>query len=714
MPKPSPQSRTISPSCADALKQYRAKLANGERISIDRFVAEHPAIAEELRTVLKKLAASPVSRNAKQRPQPQDRETHSTGTLESQVGEPQPMRSADPQNEFSLPPEFGRYRVEKQLGRGAMGAVYLAHDTQLDRNVALKTPSLEAKNRRQRIERFQLEARAAARLNHEFICTVYDVGEIDGVSFIAMEFVNGKPLSDFVGQPWPERRAVLMVRRLALAMEHAHAADVVHRDLKPANIMIDRQKRPKIMDFGLARQVDADEDESRMTKEGAILGTPAYMSPEQVLGDLDTGPPADIYALGIILFELLTGELPFRGGTTVVLGQILGAETPRLSSVLPHIDPELDAICARAMAKKPEDRYQSMKEFALHLTEFAQGKTAGTSSSDSVPVLQLAQSADPAFASTQINDVSAPPEPATTEMGFATELPHIQTESPDDVATRSSLFTTPPASGHTPPARKSHSNAGLIAISLGFVSMIALLIGGAMFLSQEPVEEPDTVAVTKPTAKQPSSVESEAPEDENSEKESEPEPDSEDTESFAERSENTPDEESSAIKDMLSTNSETPPPQTTIASNSPPQKTNPSPKRGGFGGNAGGFGGGGIFGPRNRTPSRNDTDDEKPDPKPEPQPEPQKPRDALQEKQDAKASLRTAQERQNFDSFYNKFEEVYEDAPGGPYFGTYTLILPGAAPTQQDGIANAAKYMATRMPFRGSSRRYNMYYQYSE
>ncbi len=709
---PNSHSGTVSPQCAAALKEYRARLASGERVHIETFVAAHPAIASELRTVLKKLAESSGSRSRKPRPRAPERETHSTGTLESQIGDQQPMPPTGQKQELSLPPDFGRYRVEKQLGRGAMGAVYLAHDTQLARDVALKTPSLDAKSGRQRIERFQREARAAARLNHEFICTVYDVGEIDGVNFIAMEFVDGKPLSDFVGEAWPERRAIMMVRRLALAMDHAHTADVVHRDLKPANVMIDRQKRPKIMDFGLARQVDADEDESRMTKEGAILGTPAYMSPEQVLGDLETGPPADIYALGIILFELLTGNLPFRGGTTIVLGQILGAETPRLSHANPNIDPELDAICARAMAKKPEDRFGSMKEFAQHLTDFLQGKTGNTSSSDSVPVMPPPEPPDPALASTMVPELNAThsPQLVTTDFAPPPPPPPVETSSPTG---RSSLFTVDAAPTRPNQAKKPYSNAGLITISVGFLSLVGLLIGGAVFLAQTPADPGESVAKAE-TDDTPSKKKTT---DKNEEK-TKPKQNATQT-SAADSNENEETETSVAVNDAPDLTPVQQPTPTRFApgntGSSQPRPASQSSMRprtgnGGFGGG----GGGGFFGPRNRTPPADPQVDDTPDPDPDPKPTPKVAQDPAEEKLAARERLQSVQERRNFDDWYKRFEQVYKEAPGGPYGGTYTLGLPRLVTVQKEGLAAAAEFMAKQMPFKGSTGRYNVYYQFPD
>ena len=309
----------------------------------------------------------------------------------------------------TLPETFGRYKILRRLGAGAMGAVYLAHDTQLDRQVALKTPSFGSVATDELIQRFYREARSAANLRHPNICTVFDVGEIDGRHYITMAYIEGRPLSDYIGGSKPlEQKAVAgIVRKLALALADAHQAGVIHRDLKPDNIMVDQSRQPQVMDFGLARREN--ELQSRMTQTGAILGTPAYMSPEQVTGQIDEiGPQADIYSLGIILYELLTGNLPFDGSVAAVIGQILTQEPTAPSQLRENTDRSLEAICLRMIAKEKSDRYGTMKEVAADLAEYVKGSqpkaAVGALHGDAVDpfdVLPLAeQVADPLAAST--------------------------------------------------------------------------------------------------------------------------------------------------------------------------------------------------------------------------------------------------------------------------------------------------------------------------
>jgi formylglycine-generating enzyme required for sulfatase activity len=267
-----------------------------------------------------------------------------------------------------MPEYLGRYRIKRRLGGGGMGAVYLVENTELQRDEALKVPHFETGSDPSIRERFLRETRLAARLDHPNLCPIYDAGVIDGIYFLTMRYLEGKPLSAYTGRPLPPREAIKIVTKLAQVLEHAHARGVIHRDLKPSNIMICPGTGPTVFDFGLAKQTR--QAGRKLTQTGTTLGTPAYMPPEQVTGDLDRiGPASDAYSLGVILFELLTGCVPFRGSMVEVLSQVILDQAPPPSRLRPGLYPELDAVCAKALAKAPEQRYASMNDFSAALTD---------------------------------------------------------------------------------------------------------------------------------------------------------------------------------------------------------------------------------------------------------------------------------------------------------------------------------------------------------
>lgn len=298
---------------------------------------------------------------------------HSLGEAVSKSGVPAASKKKAAASESEFPDEFGRYAIKKQLGKGAMGAVFLARDTQLNRDVALKVPTFSDKSPANMIERFYREARSAATLTHPNICPVYDVGEHNGTHFISMGFIEGRPLSAYIesGKKQPERQAAAVVKKLALALQEAHDKGIIHRDLKPANIMIDHRSEPVVMDFGLAR-ITNDKEEARLTREGTVMGSPAYMSPEQVEGK-KIGPQCDVYSLGVVFYELLTGQTPYQGTVVSVIGQILAANPKTPIELRPDISPECSAVCLKAMASKQSDRFQSMAEYAKALDAFIKG-----------------------------------------------------------------------------------------------------------------------------------------------------------------------------------------------------------------------------------------------------------------------------------------------------------------------------------------------------
>ncbi len=244
------------------------------------------------------------------------------------------------QSPDDLPSPFGRYRIIERIGQGGMGVVYLAHDTELDRRVALKVPHAGHDRLAGVVARFQREARAAATFEHANFCRIYDVGHIGERHFIAMAYIEGRTLSSYIepGLPVDPERAVGWVLCLASALADAHRKGIIHRDLKPSNIMVDHQGKPIITDFGLALRLDRGDPE--LTRTDLLMGTPHYMSPEQVeAADESIGPSSDIYSLGVVLYELLTGRRPFQGSRLSVLNLVLAHEPLPIRALSPGSTP---------------------------------------------------------------------------------------------------------------------------------------------------------------------------------------------------------------------------------------------------------------------------------------------------------------------------------------------------------------------------------------
>ncbi|MCC6136882.1 MAG: serine/threonine protein kinase [Candidatus Contendobacter sp.] len=266
------------------------------------------------------------------------------------------------------PPSIGRYRILKILGRGGMGVVYLGYDEAIDRQVAIKTihrQLLDHEGELEWLERFRREVRAAGRCLHPNIVTVFEYGEADGAPYIVMEYVQGRELRDYLKerQPLPLDSAVAIILQVLNALSHAHAQGVVHRDIKPANIIVLADGQVKVTDFGIAR-MDASSD---LTQVGMMVGSPSYMAPEQ-FSDQHPDHRADVYAAGVVLFELLTGVRPFSGrNASELMYQVLTETHQRPTQINPALPTELDAVLNRALAKAPGQRFQDAGAFITAL-----------------------------------------------------------------------------------------------------------------------------------------------------------------------------------------------------------------------------------------------------------------------------------------------------------------------------------------------------------
>jgi serine/threonine protein kinase len=273
----------------------------------------------------------------------------------------------------SMPKALRRYTIIEKIASGGQGAVYLARDEALNRQVAIKLNATRSRLTSDVPSRFRLEARAVARLHHPNIVAIYDVGEMDDSTYTVLQYVDGGDLRRRMDEsPWSAEAAVRLVVTLAHAVHYAHSHGIVHRDLKPSNILLTREGVPRISDFGLAKLEGEREEDSSRTLEGTVIGTPSYMAPEQAMGEIrEVGPATDIYALGTILYELLAGRRPFQGGTILeMLIQVRERRPDPPSRWKPGLPPQLDAICLRCLEKSPRDRYATAAELADALERF--------------------------------------------------------------------------------------------------------------------------------------------------------------------------------------------------------------------------------------------------------------------------------------------------------------------------------------------------------
>jgi serine/threonine protein kinase len=268
------------------------------------------------------------------------------------------------------PSQLGKYQIKRELGKGAMGIVYEGLDPMIDRHVAIKVirkSLINEADAQEVLGRFRREAQAAGRLNHPNIISVYEYGEDNDSAFIAMELVYGKELKEYFND---QKRfdipfCIGIMQQLLGALEYSHSRGVVHRDIKPANIMITKEGQVKVADFGIAKI-----DSSDLTQAGTLLGTPTYMSPEQLLG-VNVDHRSDIYSSGVILYQFLTGERPFTGALTTIMHKVLNQAPVPPITLNANVSVALNEVVAKAMAKRPEDRFQSAAEFMEALLQSA-------------------------------------------------------------------------------------------------------------------------------------------------------------------------------------------------------------------------------------------------------------------------------------------------------------------------------------------------------
>jgi serine/threonine-protein kinase len=311
----------------------------------------------------------------------------------------------------------GRYRVIRRLGSGGMANVYLAEDEELGRRVAIKVLDEKHANDEQFVERFRREAKNAASLSHPNIVSIYDRGEAEGTYYIAMEYIEGRSLKELIVArgPLPIDRAVAYARQILGAVRFAHRKGIVHRDIKPHNVLVDTDGRLKVTDFGIARAGAA----SQMTEAGSIIGTAQYLSPEQARG-APVDQRSDLYSVGIVLYEMLTGSVPFSGDTPVEIAMKHISAVPRPpSEARPEVPEDLDLVVLRALAKDPRDRFQSAEEMDAELGRVAAGLPVTDATADAATaVLAGAGLADAAPTAVTRR---APPPPYAPQGGYRYE-----------------------------------------------------------------------------------------------------------------------------------------------------------------------------------------------------------------------------------------------------------------------------------------------------
>src|SRR5439155_5388209 len=349
---------------AGLLDQVTRQQAEGRRPDLDALARDHPDLIDELRQLL------------------------NVAQLARQFGPASVTSTAAPapaNNTPALPRSFDGYDLLEEIGRGAMGVVYKAWDPRLKRFAALKVLLRGEHASAAELSRFRSEAQAAAGLSHRNIVPVYQVSESDGRAYFGMKYVEGVTLAAKAREgPLPPREAARLVALISRAVDHAHQHGILHRDLKPSNVLIDADDQPVVTDFGLAKRTRGEPGASAtgdLTATGAIVGTPNYMAPEQAAGDA-VGPASDVYSLGAILYELLTGRPPFQAASAVnVLLLVRSEEAVRPRLLNPGIPTDLELICLKCLENRPEHRYATAGQLADDLEAYLTGGEVSARSS---------------------------------------------------------------------------------------------------------------------------------------------------------------------------------------------------------------------------------------------------------------------------------------------------------------------------------------------
>ena len=334
------------------------RIQRGEKVELSVVCAQHPQFARDLQSIWGMVLV-----------------TDAVGSMEAKCIEltqiPSGFGSSDNNAwRLSLPCQFGDYQLLEEVGRGGMGVVYRADQISLHRTVAVKMILKDTLASQMERDRFFAEARATAQLQHPGIVPVYDVGEIDGRPYFAMQYIQGRTMQDCINSgSLDERQSVRILEAIARAVHFAHENGVLHRDLKPSNILIDELGHARLTDFGLAKQTDAGES---LTRTGVVLGTPSYMSPEQASGKMGPiSPASDVYSLGSVLYHALTGRPPFVAKTTMeMLLQVLEQDPPSPRLLNPKIDRDLEMILIRCLQKPQDLRYWSAESLADDLLAY--------------------------------------------------------------------------------------------------------------------------------------------------------------------------------------------------------------------------------------------------------------------------------------------------------------------------------------------------------